>query len=237
MHTCVICRNQLTGRQRKYCSQACSITGWWNTRTANGTYNEDRKVEATCIICGTTWRSTTKRSKYCTQACQAKAEHHLEGVRRWGREKTRRHRTARKIKQTQRTTTGTTWVNGPCLRCGTGFTARVYSNDSPPRFCSARCRARHRDGIRDVRKRGAARMDKTISREAIFQRDKHSCHLCGKQVARTKVVPHPKAPVLDHVVPLAHGGDHTAANLRTAHFLCNSLKGTGGGGEQLALIG
>lgn len=53
----------------------------------------------------------------------------------------------------------------------------------------------------------------------------------------TKAVPHPKAPTIDHVVPLAEGGADTAANVRLAHFICNSMRGNRGGGEQLALIG
>ena len=53
----------------------------------------------------------------------------------------------------------------------------------------------------------------------------------------TKAVPHPRAPTVDHVVPIAEGGDDTRANVQLAHFLCNSTKSNGGGVEQLALIG
>lgn len=52
----------------------------------------------------------------------------------------------------------------------------------------------------------------------------------------TQAVPHPKAPTIDHVVPLAEGGHDTRANVQLAHFLCNSIKGRGGS-QQLALIG
>ena len=53
----------------------------------------------------------------------------------------------------------------------------------------------------------------------------------------TKAVPHPKAPTIDHIVPLADGGDDIKANVRLAHFLCNSRRGARGGTEQLWLIG
>lgn len=76
-----------------------------------------------------------------------------------------------------------------------------------------------------------------VSRHAIFQRDKWTCHLCGKRVKRSEQAPHPLAPTIDHVIPLAVGGTHEPANCRTAHFLCNSTKSHGGGGEQLMLIG
>jgi len=76
-----------------------------------------------------------------------------------------------------------------------------------------------------------------VRRYQIHERDRWRCHLCGKKVNREVVAPHPKAPTIDHVIPLAKGGTHEPANCRTAHFLCNSTKGSGGSGEQLMLIG
>jgi hypothetical protein len=70
----------------------------------------------------------------------------------------------------------------------------------------------------------------------IAQRDRYRCGLCRKRVAMTQAVPHPKAPTIDHVVPMADGGDDTRANVQLAHFLCNSLKCTQGT-QQLMLIG
>jgi 5-methylcytosine-specific restriction endonuclease McrA len=52
-----------------------------------------------------------------------------------------------------------------------------------------------------------------------------------------KSVPHPKAPTIDHIIPLSAGGDDTKANVRLAHFLCNSRRGNRGDVEQLKLIG
>jgi len=51
-----------------------------------------------------------------------------------------------------------------------------------------------------------------------------------------QVVPHPKAPTVDHIVPVSEGGDDTRANVQLAHFVCNSVKGARGS-QQLALIG
>ncbi|MDX3353901.1 HNH endonuclease signature motif containing protein [Streptomyces sp. ME01-24h] len=62
------------------------------------------------------------------------------------------------------------------------------------------------------------------------------CGLCGGRVAMKQTVPHPKAPTIDHVVPISEGGDDTRANVQLAHFLCNSSKGPRGS-QQLALIG
>ena len=76
-----------------------------------------------------------------------------------------------------------------------------------------------------------------VYRRKVFERDGWRCQLCRKPVKRDAVVPHPKAPVLDHIIPLAAGGTHEPANVQCAHYLCNSLKGDRGGGEQLLLIG
>ncbi len=88
---------------------------------------------------------------------------------------------------------------------------------------------------RRARKRLAYVAD--VRRADIYARDKYRCQLCRRLLRMDVVVPHPKAAVLDHVIPLARGGTHEPANVQAAHFLCNSRKSDGGGGEQLLLIG
>jgi 5-methylcytosine-specific restriction endonuclease McrA len=85
-----------------------------------------------------------------------------------------------------------------------------------------------------ARKRGAKREPYTLAE--IAKRDRNRCGLCGKRVAMTKAVPHPRAPTIDHVLPLHYGGDDTRANVQLAHFICNSRKCTGGS-QQLAMFG
>lgn len=91
--------------------------------------------------------------------------------------------------------------------------------------------------IRRARRRGAVSEPFTASE--IFERDRYRCGLCRKQVSRTRLVPHPMAATLDHIVPLAAGGDHVRANVQCAHFICNSRKGQGTApsGDQLRLVG
>ena len=52
---------------------------------------------------------------------------------------------------------------------------------------------------------------------AIFERDRWTCHLCGKKVHKSKAT-------LDHIVPLSKGGDHTVTNVALAHRRCNNKK-------------
>lgn len=91
------------------------------------------------------------------------------------------------------------------------------------RFCR-RCK-RDRDALyRAERKAGIApRGRKTaersrLLREAIIGRDKSTCYLCSRHLQLHEVT-------LDHVIPSAKGGAHTAANLRVACRKCNSGKG------------
>jgi hypothetical protein len=126
------------------------------------------------------------------------------------------------------------WVAGSCHLCGSAYVAEDYTNTA--RYCSTRCAKRADKDRYRARKRGAYVAD--VWRERIFQRDGWRCQLCRKKVRRDKVVPHPLAPVLDHIVPLARGGTHEPANTQCAHYLCNSFKrDTLGQGVQLLLFG
>ncbi|WP_112469424.1 HNH endonuclease [Streptomyces triticisoli] len=95
-------------------------------------------------------------------------------------------------------------------------------------YWQAKCRRRR------AAKRGGA--SEPYTTPEIAERDRFRCQLCGKRVAMKQVVPHPKAPTVDHVVPVSEGGDDTRANVQLAHFLCNSVKGPRGS-QQLALLG
>lgn len=92
---------------------------------------------------------------------------------------------------------------------------------------------------RDKRRRRALKLGVPTERYTlaeIAQRDRRTCQLCRKRVAMTKIVPHPKAPTIDHVVPLADGGSDLRSNVQLAHFLCNSTK-SNRGTQQLVLVG
>lgn len=123
------------------------------------------------------------------------------------------------------------WYAGFCIECGDAFV-----HDQPQtNTCSARCARRLGHSRRRALKVGA--FVAPVYRRKIFQRDRWRCQLCRKLVARTKVVPHPKAPVLDHIIPLARGGMHEPANVQCAHFICNSVKSDSAANDQLLLFG
>lgn len=85
-----------------------------------------------------------------------------------------------------------------------------------------------------------------VSPKYIFKRDNYRCKLklsatCNGKTDPRRAVPHPRAPTVDHIIPLGVGvendGWHSNANSWTACFQCNCIKSDRGGGEQLALIG
>lgn len=59
-----------------------------------------------------------------------------------------------------------------------------------------------------------------IDRAAIIARDRSLCHICGLSVSHADMS-------LDHLIPLAVGGEHSARNLAVAHILCNKKRGKG----------
>lgn len=125
---------------------------------------------------------------------------------------------------------------GQCRTCGAGFvTTGLWVT------CSTECgdaygreqRSLHKTR-RATRKRGAYVAD--VSRRKVYEADGYRCHICNRKTDPTKPVPHPKAPTIDHVIPLALGGTHEPVNCRTACFRCNSTKGHTGHGDQMLLI-
>lgn len=55
------------------------------------------------------------------------------------------------------------------------------------------------------------------NRGKVYERDSYKCQYCGKQLTRFTAT-------LDHVTPVAAGGDNSFDNLRTACLSCNSQK-------------
>lgn len=95
---------------------------------------------------------------------------------------------------------------------------------------SRRCGRRRRR----ARERGAESEPYTLAE--IAERDRYRCGICLQRVPMTKPVPHPKAPTIDHLIPISEGGHDVKVNVQLAHFLCNSTRGAGGV-VQLLLIG
>lgn len=245
---CAVCEHPITGRPRtfKYCSDECLAES--KLRRRRPPAHEPRP----CKGCGTTITPGPRernRKLWCSAACHARyqrrnaSEQRRQAERERNRGRVRRSKAMpprivearRKLRRASRGTSSknSTWAMGHCDSCGESFTRRA--NGSIPRFCSEKCKRRSNNERRRARERDAYVED--VNRTAIFERDGWRCQLCRKKVDGSLPTGHMMSATLDHIVPLASGGLHEAANCQLAHSICNSLKGDRPWNEQLRLVG
>lgn len=63
-----------------------------------------------------------------------------------------------------------------------------------------------------------------ITDQEILERDGWRCGICRKRIGRKYEYPHPRSASIDHLVPIARGGDDVEANKQAAHLACNRAK-------------
>lgn len=220
--------------------RTCGTSGCPNAHRAKGLCsscynrqhqpNRHRKSTVRCGWCGKpTLKHTARRyeARFCTLACRD--AHRAEQARQrklpvlFVGQVTRPPRPA-----PTRPTMPRRWTAGRCTECSAWFL------DTQPhiRYCSRLCGRRAR---RRAWKERTNRLVPALVRAHVYERDRWTCWLCLKPILRDVQAPHPLSHSVDHVVPQSEGGEHTASNLRTAHFMCNSVRGNRGGNEQLAL--
>lgn len=226
----------------------CSINGCTNKHMARGMCSThysawkrrqpgyvrkryERKADIVCERCGKTKQvnaQTAKAQRYCSLIC-AKNKGKSTDLVIYVPPVCKQQETTI-IKSPKRA-----FKSGQCRICSTWYVS--LNNDAT---CSTECweakrrldRRMSKDKRRAVKR---AAFVANVYRRRVFESDGYRCHLCGKLCDKTKTVPHPKAPTVDHVIPLASGGTHEPSNCRTAHFRCNSRKSYFGGGDQFAL--
>lgn len=81
-------------------------------------------------------------------------------------------------------------------------------------------------------KTGGPRPDQQGTHRGPYERNKKRIHatqevcgICGKPVDKSLKYPHPLAPCIDHIIPIAKGGHPSDINnLQLAHWTCNRQK-------------
>lgn len=246
LHTCVACGQTFEHRQGgvKYCSPGCRQDVY---RRNHKPRRKTSAREATCLQCDLAFTTRDKHQRYCSVACSNQAHgpskrkivrtHRCAGPCSrqipLARYRCRRCASVRRYEREQRrrATQTRTWTAGPCNHCGTNCVVRAHLDSA--RYCSDICSRRSHKERRRAAKRNAYVED--VHRLKVYERDCWRCQLCGCKVRRDAAVPHPRAPTIDHIVPLAAGGEHSYLNTQLACFLCNARKGDRAGG-QLRLV-
>ena len=226
---CPYCSMPMTNRRRVQCGAAACVRKYNAERTIKAARESRAKngfwrsqIERICITCGNAWMADSSGT---TQCCSRECTNVMRyGVGCGPRQpftasQLRRRRLERLQIKTAVGSKGTTpWVAGRCIECGVPF----IKQNSMTTYCTSQCKHRATGSRRRARQHG---MKVTrVRRQRIYERDNWTCYLCGYPVDRTATVPTLDAPVLDHVIALARGGEHAEHNLKTAHFYCNSVK-------------
>lgn len=198
---------------RQYQRDVAAKTGTW----ANAKYRS-RKSNSHCVDCGTPVGHGSTQETRCRKCCGRRL---AEQAKIDARRRAYRRRAERKLaKAAEGVTRGWVFSSGPCHSCGEVFTCFVTGE--PAKYCSITCSRRESRAVRRARQKVAHVTQG--QRWRTFERDGWVCRICGDSVNREAKVPALDAPVLDHRIPLAAGGDHAPENWQTAHFYCNSVK-------------
>jgi len=150
-----------------------------------------------CIQCGETFLPARSDHTLCSDACR-KAKARDRQV-----ERAISHRIGK--------------PKGRCAECDEAIESQGRSL-----FCSDRCSHKSSKRMRRVKLR-AARIE-PVGLKALIRRDRGTCQICKHPVNQAAVVPAFDAATIDHVVPLARGGEHSYANCQLACFRCNYTK-------------
>lgn len=102
------------------------------------------------------------------------------------------------------------------------------------KYCSDKCGQKANDRRKDLNRRIRTRsqlVDKDISLDALYKRDKGVCYICDQHCdwndyyyKGNTFIAGNHYPSIDHVQPLSKGGEHSWNNVKLACRICNSLK-------------
>ena len=210
---CQLCGTPFTqgkrGRPRKFCTVDCTLKA-----------HKPAKKEVTqrnCDKCG----QTTNNPRFCSRECRHR--YHAAQARQRKRKyppgvyRNRKKKVVQRIKvrkcQTCDLVIWGRWLCDECRR------KRVRENNRA---------SKKRNGyvpdkqIQKARRMGA--IIETIDRRKVYAKDNYICQLCNQPTDPSAHHWDNNYPSIDHIKPLAKGGNHTYDNVQTAHRGCNSRK-------------
>lgn len=203
--TCLNCgrgyRSQRVAEGKRFCSKDC----WNGFRAVRSKLLSQSKVSvvayrSACRECGARFSSATDTAILCSDLC--------------------RRRRVRRIAMARYQP-----VAFRCAECGKHKTTEF--GDKSRVYCGSACsrRASRRAAKQARRARKSAGLIEPVSAFKVFARDGWRCHLCGAKTPRKlRGTRDDRAPELDHIIPLAKGGEHSYRNTACACRKCNLEK-------------
>ena len=211
-------------------------------------------IPVECTVCSTPFAASTARAMYCSQRCKDRGKaikrgvvcaggcgkilHGGRGSRPAGERICLACRRSRKDPEPD--------VLRPvtCGFCGGPFVSKRRNAGRWTRCCSKSCarklergstwmgpgrdpvkrRAGFERSERARRARKAAVQSERYTLAEIAARDGFRCGLCRRKVDMARKHPDPRSPSVDHIVPLALGGDDLKINVALACLRCNLSK-------------
>lgn len=180
-----------------------------------------------CPICG----KATGRPVYCSDACEriserARAYEKIRPQREAAKaERERKRREGKEARIAEQERKKAERVHA-CPVCGHMTDRRKY--------CSDVCANRMHNKAKDHKRRNkiaAAMVDKDITLEAVWRNGLGVCYICGcitdwndRREENGTIICGDRYPSIDHIVPLARGGEHSWNNCALACRRCNYEK-------------
>ena len=196
----------------------------------SGYTKKESPVKVRCTICGgelelTYHHLTTKTSLSCP-LCRERERAIKAAEQSQRREEAKAERAYRRAKKEELESQRRAAMIHTCLVCG--------RETSRPKYCCQECANKAYNKAKETRRREkieSAMVDNDITVEGLFRRDAGKCWLCGERcnfedytVKAGNFIVGNWYPSIDHVIPLARGGEHSWGNVRLAHHRCNSIK-------------
>ena len=199
----------------------------------SGYKKKESKIVVRCSVCGellerTYHHLTTAKCRNQCPICKAKESERIKAERRRIQELKRQQRLeqSRKRQIELEKKRAERSVPHHCPVCGE-LTIRK-------KYCSDKCSKKASNSSHEIRRRKKikrAMVDRDITVDGLYKRDKGVCYLCGKTCDFEDFIMQGDTfiagnlyPSIDHIVPLSKGGLHAWDNVKLAHRICNTLK-------------
>ncbi len=202
-----------TKARTTFCSRDCSFAWMHARKEFRRRLDEGRppKEPQSCKICGEPLMGQARRA--CSKACR----------KEMGRRRAQETYTPAKPRPIE------------CEVCGKTFKVKGGRKYCKPcrkivdRLWKATQKTKRRARI-------AAVLIETFDNREVLERDGWRCQICGRKLRKAAKYPHPQAATVDHIIPLALGGEHSLRNVQCACRQCNGVKSATVGGSQLRMF-